>query len=102
MAILFLNGSLQRRCSVLWKTRIELLIRQLLRTEPYGLFQSRNTSEIMNPFRHLSGLLGRVVSPAQEQHRQALATIHASSGIRTYDPCKEPNLLNVIYINFIV
>jgi hypothetical protein len=31
----------------------------------YGLFKFRITSEIMNPFRHLVGHLGRVISPSQ-------------------------------------
>jgi hypothetical protein len=41
------------------------LFLQLLRIRPYGLFQSRNTSGIMNPFRHFTGLLGWVISPSQ-------------------------------------
>jgi hypothetical protein len=38
---------------------------QLLRIRLYGLFQFRITSEITSQFRHLVGLLGRVISPSQ-------------------------------------
>jgi hypothetical protein len=36
---------------------------QLLWIKPYGLFQLRNTFEIMNPFRHSVVLFGREISP---------------------------------------
>jgi hypothetical protein len=65
---------------------------QLLRIRPCGLFQFRTTSEIENQFKHLAGLLGRVVSPSQSlclhrtvQHRKTKTYIHALSGIRTRD-----------------
>lgn len=40
-----------------------LLLLQLIRIRPYGLFQFRNTSEIMNPFRHLVALFAWVTGP---------------------------------------
>jgi hypothetical protein len=47
----------------------------------------------LNLFRHLVGLLGRVISPSQgfylhrtAQHRKTRTNIHAFSGIRTHDP----------------
>jgi hypothetical protein len=60
----------------------------------HGLFRFRIlTSELMNLFRHLVGLLGRGISPTQglylhrtTQHRKKRTHIHASSGIRTLDP----------------
>jgi hypothetical protein len=66
---------------------------QLVRTRPYGLSQFRITSEIMNQFRHMVGLLGRGISPSQRlylhrtaQHKKTRTNIHALSGIRTHDP----------------
>jgi hypothetical protein len=56
----------------------------------------------MKQFKHLSGLLKRVVSPMQEHHKQARATVHASSWIRTHDPSQKPNFLNVSQISFVV
>jgi hypothetical protein len=48
-------------------------------------------------FRHIVGLLGRVISPSQglylhrtTQHRKTLTNIHALSGIRTHDPSNQP------------
>jgi hypothetical protein len=48
-------------------------------------------------FRHMVGLLGRVVSPSQglylhriTQHRKTRTNIHALSGIRTHDPSNQP------------
>jgi hypothetical protein len=41
---------------------------QLLLIRPYSLLQFRITSEIMNHFRHLVELLGRIISPSQGQH----------------------------------
>jgi hypothetical protein len=48
-------------------------------------------------FRHMVGLLGRVISPSQglylhriTQHRKTRANIHALSGIRTHDPSNQP------------
>jgi hypothetical protein len=51
----------------------------------------------MNQFRHLAGLLGRVISPLQglylhrtAQHRKTRTNIHALGGIRTREPRIEP------------
>jgi hypothetical protein len=48
-------------------------------------------------FRHMVGLLGRVISPSQglylhstTQHRKTWTNIHALSGIRTHDPSNQP------------
>jgi hypothetical protein len=48
-------------------------------------------------FRHMVGLLGRVISPSQDlylhrttQHRKTRTNIHAFSGIRTHDPSNQP------------
>jgi predicted component of type VI protein secretion system len=48
-------------------------------------------------FRHMVGLLGRVISPSQglylyrtTQQRKTWANIHALSGIRTHDPSNQP------------
>jgi hypothetical protein len=66
---------------------------QLLRIWPCGLFQFRITSELMNQFRHLVGLLGRVIGPSQglylhstAQHRKTGTNTHALSEFRTHDP----------------
>jgi hypothetical protein len=49
-----------------------------------------------NLFRHMVGLLGRVISPSQglylyrtTQHRKTRTNVHALSGIRTRDPVYE-------------
>jgi hypothetical protein len=66
---------------------------QLLPIRPCGLFQLRNTSEIMNLFRHMVGLLGRVISPSQglclhrtTQHRKTRTNIYDLRNIRTHNP----------------
>jgi hypothetical protein len=48
-------------------------------------------------FKHMVGLLGRVISPSQglylhrtTQHRKTRINIHALSGIRTHDPSNQP------------
>jgi hypothetical protein len=48
-------------------------------------------------FRHMVGLLGRVISPSQglylhrtTQHRKTRTNIHALSGIRTHNPSNQP------------
>jgi hypothetical protein len=48
-------------------------------------------------FRHMVGLLGRVISPSQglylhrtTQHRKTRTNIHALSGIRAHDPSNQP------------
>jgi hypothetical protein len=48
-------------------------------------------------FRHMVGLLGRVISPSQglylhrtTQHRKTRTNIHAESEIRTHDPSNQP------------
>jgi hypothetical protein len=48
-------------------------------------------------FRHMVGLLGRVISPSQgiylygtTQHRKTRTNIHTLSGIRTHDPSNQP------------
>jgi hypothetical protein len=48
-------------------------------------------------FRHMVGLLGRVISPSQglylhrtTHHRKTRTNIHALSGIRTHDPSNQP------------
>jgi hypothetical protein len=48
-------------------------------------------------FRHMVGLLGRVISPSQglylhrtTQHRKTRTNIRAFSGIRTHDPSNQP------------
>jgi hypothetical protein len=50
-----------------------------------------------NLFRHMVGLLGRVISSSQglyphktTQHRKTWTNIHALSGIRTHDPSNQP------------
>jgi hypothetical protein len=47
-------------------------------------------------FRHIVGLLGRVISPSQDlylhrttQHRKTRTNIHALSGIHTHDPSNQ-------------
>jgi hypothetical protein len=49
-------------------------------------------------FRHMIGLLGRVISPSQglylhrtTQHRKTRTNIHALSEIRTHDPSNQPD-----------
>jgi hypothetical protein len=49
-------------------------------------------------FRHMVGLLGRVISPSQghylhrtTQHRKTRTNIHALSGIQTHDPSNQPD-----------
>jgi hypothetical protein len=51
----------------------------------------------LEPFRHMVGLLGRVISPSQglylhrtTQHGKTRTNIHALSGIRTHDPRNQP------------
>jgi hypothetical protein len=48
-------------------------------------------------FRHMVGLLGRMISPSQglclhrtTQYRKTRTKIHALSGIRTHDPSNQP------------
>jgi predicted component of type VI protein secretion system len=48
-------------------------------------------------FRHMVGLLGRVISPSRglylhrtTQHTKTRTNIHALSGIRTHDPSNQP------------
>jgi hypothetical protein len=48
-------------------------------------------------FRHMVGLLGRVISPSQglylhrtTQHRKTHTNIHALSGIQIHDPSNQP------------
>jgi hypothetical protein len=67
--------------------------RQRLRIRLCGLFQFRITSEIINLFRHLAGLLGWVISPSQglflhrtAQNRKTRTNIDGLDGIRTCDP----------------
>jgi hypothetical protein len=62
--------------------------------EDLGLLTYRRFLEL---FRHMVGLLGRVISPSQglylhrtTQHRKTLTNIHALSGIRTHDPSNQP------------
>jgi hypothetical protein len=52
---------------------------------------------LLELFRHMVGLLGRVISPSQglyihrtTQHRKTRTKIHALSGIRTHDPSNQP------------
>jgi hypothetical protein len=59
-----------------------------------GLLTYRKFLEL---FRHMVGLLGRVISPSQSlylhrttQHRETRTNIHALSGIRTHDPSNQP------------
>jgi hypothetical protein len=70
---------------------------QLLRIWPCDLFQFRITSEIINLFRHLAGLLGRRINPTQglclhrtAQHRKTRTNIHAFTGTPTRDPSSQP------------
>jgi hypothetical protein len=70
---------------------------RLLRIWPCGLFQFINTSEVINPFRHLVEILGRGISHSQRLHlhrtaqrRKTRTNIHALSGIRTHDPRLRP------------
>jgi hypothetical protein len=53
--------------------------------------------QFLELFRHMVGLLGRVMSPSQglylhrtTQHRKTRTNIHALSGIRTHDPSNQP------------
>jgi hypothetical protein len=57
----------------------------------------RLTYRFLELFRHLVGLLGRVISRSQglylhrtTQHRRTRTNIHALSGIRTHDPSNQP------------
>jgi hypothetical protein len=59
-----------------------------------GCFTYRRFLEL---FRHMVGLLGRVISQSQglylhrtTQHRKTRTNIHAWSGIRTHDPSNQP------------
>jgi hypothetical protein len=59
-----------------------------------GRFKYRSFLEL---FKHMVGLLGRVISPSQglylrrtTQHRKTRTNIHALSGIRTHDPSTQP------------
>jgi hypothetical protein len=52
---------------------------------------------LLELFRHMVGLLGRVISPSQglylhrtTQHRKTRTNIHALSGIRAHDPSNQP------------
>jgi hypothetical protein len=54
-------------------------------------------SRFLELFRHMVGLLGRVISPSQglylhwtTQHKQTRTNIYALSGIRTHDPSNQP------------
>jgi hypothetical protein len=53
-------------------------------------------SRFLELFRHMVGLLGRVISPSQglylhstTQHKKTRTNIHALSGIRTHDPSNQ-------------
>jgi hypothetical protein len=57
----------------------------------------RLTYRFLLLFRHVVGLLRRVISPSQGlylhriiQHRKTRTNIHALSGIRTHDPSNQP------------
>jgi hypothetical protein len=55
---------------------------------PYAFFRCRIFFLLMDPFRHLVGLLGREISPALRPlptHRTTQTHIHAPSRIRTCD-----------------
>jgi hypothetical protein len=58
-----------------------------------GRFTYRRFLEL---FRHMLGLLGRVISSSQglylhrTKHRKTRTNIHALSGIRTHDPSNQP------------
>jgi hypothetical protein len=74
-------------------TTIKYHHHQLLRIMHCGLFQFRITPEVMNQFKHLTGLLGRLISSSQDlclhraaQHRKTRTHMHSLSGIRTRDP----------------
>jgi hypothetical protein len=61
--------------------------------KPSDLFQLKNTSEIINIFRHMVGLPRREISSTQglylhgtAQYRNIKINIHASSGTRIHDP----------------
>jgi hypothetical protein len=83
---------------------------QLLKIRHYDLFKFRNTSEIMNPFRHLVGLHRRGISPTQgpyvhktAQQRKKRVFIHALSKIRTQGPSflgVKTNSLDHGYLHF--
>jgi hypothetical protein len=54
-------------------------------------------SRFLELYRHMVGLLGRVISPSQglylhriTQQRKTRTNIHALSGIRTHDPRNQP------------
>jgi predicted component of type VI protein secretion system len=56
-----------------------------------------NYRRFLELFRHMVGLLGRVISPLQDlylhrttQHRKTRKNIHALSGIRTHDLSNQP------------
>jgi len=70
---------------------------------PLASFDSELTSESMNPFRHLVGLLWWGISPSQglyphrtAQHKKTKTYINASSRIRTCDP--KTTFWTVLYI----
>jgi hypothetical protein len=57
----------------------------------------RLTYRRLEVFRHMVGLLGRVISPSQDlylhrttKHRKTRTNIHALRGVRTHDPSNEP------------
>jgi hypothetical protein len=57
----------------------------------------RLTCNFLDLFRHMVGLLGRVISPSQglylhrtTQNRKTRTNIHALSGIWTHDPSNQP------------
>jgi len=59
---------------------------------PLACSNSELTSVTLDPFRHLWGLLWRVIGSLpgiylhrRTQHRETSTYLHASSGIRTYD-----------------
>jgi hypothetical protein len=65
--------------------------------QSFWTFAASHIGSFLNYFRHMVGLLGRVISPSQglylhrtTQHRKTRTNIHALSGIRTHDPSNLP------------
>jgi hypothetical protein len=65
--------------------------------QPFWTLAASYTGGFLNYFRHMVGLLGRVISPSKglylhrtTQHRKTRTNNHALSGTRTQDPSNQP------------
>jgi hypothetical protein len=66
-------------------------------TDLHWTFTASHVGGFLELFRHMVGLLGRVISPSQglylhrtTQHKKTRTNIHALSGIRTHDSSNQP------------